>query len=180
MTHPKGVTMGEIKSTLDIIMEKTKGFTMTDEEKKAFKRKEVEGKVEGLLQKFLDGSMSLDRFKREVGAFGHEQYDMARDYMVEACMGRIDPEGDNAPLLDILQSIGGVETEPIRKILSEFYRELEKRQTDRQKLLRKKLEKQGISGSAVIPNIKADSEWVRRASELREKFHQKIDSFPKK
>jgi hypothetical protein len=37
--------MGEIKSTLDIIMEKTRGLTMTAEEKREFQRKEVEGKV---------------------------------------------------------------------------------------------------------------------------------------
>ncbi len=36
--------MGEIKSTLDIIMEKTKGLTMTEEEKGAFRKKEGEGK----------------------------------------------------------------------------------------------------------------------------------------
>ena len=172
--------MGEIKSTLDIIMEKTKGLTMTDEEKKSFKRKDVEGKVKGLLQKFLDGLRNLERFKKEIEAFGDEQYDMAKRCVAEECVGRIDPEGDNAPFLDILENIGGVDTQPMRKSLSEFQRELEKRRTDRGKLQRKKLEKQGISGSAVIPNIKANPEWVRCASELREKFHQKIDSFLKK
>ncbi len=95
-------------------------------------------------------------------------------------MDRIEPEGDNAPFLDILEKIGGVDTQPMRKSLSEFQRELEKRRTDRGKLQRKKLEKQGISGSAVIPNIKADPERVPYVSELREKFHQKIDSFLKK
>jgi hypothetical protein len=37
--------MAEIKSTLDIIMERTKNLTMTDEEKASFRRKEAEGKV---------------------------------------------------------------------------------------------------------------------------------------
>ncbi len=37
--------MGEIRSTMDIIMEKAKGLTMTDEEKEAFRKKETEGKV---------------------------------------------------------------------------------------------------------------------------------------
>ena len=47
--------MGEIKSTMDIIMEKTKGLTMTEEEKAEYKHKELTGKVRGLIQKFLDG-----------------------------------------------------------------------------------------------------------------------------
>jgi hypothetical protein len=37
--------MTEIKSALDIIMEKTKNPSMTEEERKAFQRKEWEGKV---------------------------------------------------------------------------------------------------------------------------------------
>ena len=56
--------MGEIKSTLDIIMEKTKGLTMTEEEKTAFKSKEMEGKVKGALQKFLDGILDVERLKK--------------------------------------------------------------------------------------------------------------------
>lgn len=166
--------MGEVKSTLDIIMEKTKGLTMTDEEKKAFKRKEVEGKVKGLLQKFLDGFRNLEGFKKEIGAFGDEQYDMAKQCVAEECVGRIDPEGDNAPFLDILENIGGVDPQPIRKSLLEFQRELEKRRTDREKLQRKKLEKQGISGSAVIPNIKADPEWNDYVSRLKGAFREKV------
>ena len=169
--------MGEIKSTLDIIMEKTKGLTMTDEEKKAFKRKEVGGKVKGLLQKFLDGSMKLERFKKEIGAFGDEQYDLAKQCVAEECVGRIDPERDNAPFLNVLETIGGVDTEPMRKILTEFYKGLEKRQTDQERILRRRLKKQGISGSAVIPNIKADPEWIRYVSEMRERFHEKVTSF---
>ena len=47
--------MAEIKSTLDIIMEKAKKFSVTEEEKKGFKRQELEGKIKGLVQKALDG-----------------------------------------------------------------------------------------------------------------------------
>ena len=43
--------MAEIKSTLDIIMEKAKRFSVTEEEKKGFKRQELEGKIKGLVQK---------------------------------------------------------------------------------------------------------------------------------
>ena len=37
--------MGEIKSTLDIIMEKTKGLTMTEEEKEGLRRTELAERV---------------------------------------------------------------------------------------------------------------------------------------
>ena len=60
--------MGEIKSTLDIIMEKTKGLTMTEEEKTEYRQQELTGKVRGLIQKFLEGVLKLEKFKVEVAA----------------------------------------------------------------------------------------------------------------
>ena len=60
--------MAEIKSTLDIIMEKAKKFSVTEEEKKGFKRQELEGKIKGLVQKVVDGVMDSERFQVEVTA----------------------------------------------------------------------------------------------------------------
>ena len=57
--------MAEIKSTLDIIMERTKNLTMTDEEKASFRRKEAEGKVKGWIQKYQDGAIGLDKLKSD-------------------------------------------------------------------------------------------------------------------
>lgn len=44
--------MGEIKSTLDIVMEKTKHLSMTHEEKLANEKEEVQAAVRGLAQKY--------------------------------------------------------------------------------------------------------------------------------
>ena len=61
--------MAEIKSTLDLIMEKTKGLTMSDEEKEAFQQKELETKLRGSLQKVMEGRLKLERFQMELDAF---------------------------------------------------------------------------------------------------------------
>ena len=55
--------MAEIKSTLDIIMEKAKKFSVTEEEKQGFKRQELEGKIKGLVQKPSTVSWILRDFK---------------------------------------------------------------------------------------------------------------------
>ena len=77
--------MGEIKSTLDIIMEKTKGLTMSEEEKEAFQKKETEGKVRGFLQRYLDCVIDLERLKAELlglGESGHVKADTSAEYIV--------------------------------------------------------------------------------------------------
>jgi hypothetical protein len=57
--------MGEIKSTLDLVMEKTKDLTLSSEEKKAQKQKEIENRIKGLLQKYQDGFLSKSELKTE-------------------------------------------------------------------------------------------------------------------
>ncbi|HUU81562.1 MAG TPA: hypothetical protein VMW90_08945 [Acidobacteriota bacterium] len=51
--------MREIKSTLEIIMEKAKGLTISADEKEAFQKSETEKKVRRLLQRFIDGLIDL-------------------------------------------------------------------------------------------------------------------------
>ena len=60
--------MAEIKSTLDLVLERTKNLTLTEEEKKSLQRKELEGKIRGWGQKYLDGLMRLSAVNEAVSA----------------------------------------------------------------------------------------------------------------
>jgi len=167
--------MAEIKSTLDIIMEKTKGLTMTDEEKRELKRKEMAGKVKGLVQKFLDNIIDLDKLKVEAAAVGEGHENMFRQVSIQETVGRIEPEGDNEPILELLESTTGMDTGPIREFLIDFEHKLEKERAAHEKGLWKRLKKEGITGSAVIPNLKADSQWRDHVSKQKEKFRDEVE-----
>jgi hypothetical protein len=166
--------MAEIKSTLDIIMEKTKGLTMTDEEKRELKRKEMAGKFKGLIQKFSDSFIDPDGLKMELADLGNGHEDMLRRIIMEEIAGRIKPEGDNGPLLEILESTTGMDTAPIREFTKDFERKLEKERAVHEKGLKKRLKKKGVSGSAVIPNLNADSQWRDYIAKQKEQFRNKV------
>jgi len=166
--------MGEIKSTLDIIMEKTKGLTVTKEEKETFRKKEAEGKVRGLLQRFLDGFIDLERLKNEIGDFGDKHDGIMGEALLRECMGRMAPGADNTKLLDALENALGLDIAPIQKILQDYNHDLEQQRINRQQVIQKKLEESGISGTAVIPNINADQNWIRYLSEMKKGFQEKI------
>jgi hypothetical protein len=167
--------MGEIKSTLDIIMEKTKGLTVTKEEKERFRKKEAEGKVRGLLQRFLDGFIDSERLKNEMGDLGNKHYGMITEALLRECMGRMAPGADNTKLLDALENAVGLDIAPIQKILRDYNLDREQQKMDRQQAIQKKLEESGISGTAVIPNINADQDWIRYLSEMKKEFQEKIE-----
>ena len=166
--------MGEIKSTLDIIMEKTKGLTMTEEEKETFRKKETEGKVRGLLQRFLDGFIDAERLKDEIRSLGEKRYAMAREALFRECKDRMEPGADNTILLDALENAAGLDIAPIQKIILDYNQDLEQQKMDRKQVLQKNLKGLGISGSAVIPNIHADQEWIRHLSEMNRGFQKKL------
>ena len=172
--------MGEIKSTLDIIMEKTKGLNISDEEKKAFKEQEMAGKVKGLIQKFLDGTLDMDQLRVKVTGLVEKGGDMVKRLLREESVSRIQLEVNNEPLLRLLWEITGSEADSLREVLKEFEERLEKGKDAREKELKRELEKQGVSGSAVLPNINADPEWSRYVSEITGAFQERITSYRQK
>jgi len=164
--------MGEIKSTMDIIMEKTKGLTMTEEEKKAFKRQEMEGKVKGLVQKFTDGVFDKEKLRIEITALQEKDKAMIDAIIREESVARIELGEDNEPLLEILESILDMNTEPIRDMLDRYEGKLSREREARERVLMNQLKKRGISGSAVVPNIEADLEWGQQLKEMKRAFKE--------
>ena len=169
--------MGEIRSTLDIIMEKTKGLTMSEEERRAFKEQEMEGKVKGLIQKFLDGGLDMVKLKMEMTVLAETNEDMVRMMIRKESIPRIEIGENNAPILGILEETTGLDTVPIRTALKDFEGKLEQEKGVREKELIKSLNKKGLSGSAVLPNLEADPEWGQRVSKMRNEFQKKLGSY---
>jgi hypothetical protein len=166
--------MAEIKSTLDIIMEKAKNLTVTEEEKVAFKRKELEGKIRSFVQKYLDSFIDLDRLKAELTPLRREGEDMVRELIKEDMLGRIQFGQNNDPLLDMLSKTIGVNTGPIKELLNQFEKRMDREKESREKILEEELRTRGISGSAVIPNLNGDQKWLRTVSELNQLFREKM------
>ena len=88
--------MAEIKSTLDLIMEKTRGLTMTEEEKRELREKDLVGKVRGLVQKYLDGALDMDRFREKAAALAGEAVTEFSRILTKEVLSRIEPESDKA------------------------------------------------------------------------------------
>lgn len=166
--------MAEIKSTLDIIMEKAKKFSVTEEEKKGFKRQELEGKIKGLVQKVVDGVMYPERFQVEVTALQRKEKELVDRILKEEVVARIELGANNEALLRMLEYIAGPASPAVRKALAEFEKKSEKQKESRRKTLLESFKKKGISGSAVLPNLDADPEWARIREGLRRQLQEEI------
>ncbi|MEW6188230.1 MAG: hypothetical protein AB1585_21130 [Thermodesulfobacteriota bacterium] len=149
--------MAEIKSTLDLIMEKTKGLSMTPREKEALRQEEWLKKARGLIQKFLDGWMDLDKVKEEI--LLKETPPEWEGLIKKEVLAGLAPETDNGKRLELLRDLLQIPAEPYLKVFEDFNRRMEQEKQRQETLLRQGLAAQGISGSAVQPNLETAPSW---------------------
>ena len=168
--------MGEIKSTLDLVMEKTKNLSLSAEEKQAHKTQEIESRIRGLLQKFKDEAMSADHFKSGYQKL-QKDYDLPdHTHLITGLCGQIELGADNQNLIELLAEFGVSKIEGLTSVLQEFQTVRDTAADQRRGILKDQLSQTHfVSGSAVVPNLENDDGWQKAAEEIREKYGALLD-----
>lgn len=166
--------MAEIRSTLDIIMEKTRDMTVTPEDRQAFLRQEWEGRIRGLLQKVSEGFLTPEALARELTDQDERNREVALETLRRECLERIDPDADNKPLLALMEGVLHMNCEGLIQDLERYGSSVEKVQSLARERLERQLKEEGIWGSAVLPNIQKDPEWNKEQEERRNSFRSRL------
>ena len=168
--------MGEIKSTLELVLEKTKHLTLSEQEKEEQKHNELKMKVAGLLQKYLDKMIKKEQMEKEL-AHLQETYGLA-DYkfLSDEIIDRLGLDTDNGPLLRLLKEFSGQDVTEI-ELIDKNYQDAVQSATQKNtaKAKRDLEEKYGISGSAIVPNLDADDSWKMELQGIKDEFQQKLE-----
>jgi len=167
--------MAEIKSTLDLIMERTKDLTMTVDEKKALQRKEWEGRVKGWVQKYIGGTIPLEDLKIQVESCQSKIQELP-DIIKAEVVQHIHPENDNASLLQLLEELLDTDAKPIVDLITLFQNNLNASMIARRKAMKKALEQKKVFGSSVVPNLDHDGEWQEYLQKYRLDFKKQLSS----
>lgn len=152
--------MAEIKSTIDLIMERTKNLSASPEERDAWHRKEREKHIRSLIQRLLDYSLTLDDVKDELEKEKKNgRAAEAMEHLKNALAFHIDPEADNERLFRIANELAGIPEKRMQDTLRSCQAEFFAGKTALTERQRGELESLGITGSAVLPNAEADPQW---------------------
>ena len=159
--------MGEIKSTLDLVMARTRHLSLSDEEKRRQRAEAFEKRLQGLLQQYADGALDLEAFGERTAALQTEMKIKERQMVIAGVIQRIDPDGDNAPWLTLLGREFPALGEEIKDILDDHLLKRAdilsvEKQGQRERLLRE----HDISGTAVVPHPGADPACRQRLADL--------------
>jgi len=165
--------MGEIKSTLDLVMEKTRHLTLSQEEKKEQKHIEVNKRLKGLLQKYQDNLLKREHLEKELDSL-RKAYDLKVDKMLSRMLlDGLKLGHKNESLLELLNEICGLDISGLETLLHDFRDAVGFASAKRIKEVKTDLaEKRFISGSAVVPNLETDNELILTVKEIKDKFDQ--------
>ena len=166
--------MAEIKSTLNIIMEKTKDLTMTEAEREQLLREEWAGKIKGWVQNYQDNLINLETLRSELRKEGKERYFELQKILKKEILNRIEPDTDNCNLFKILENVLDIRREPLESAINRFQEEVALERTSKLESLKSQLSQMGISGSAVIPNLNNDTQWNRYYQERKNDFRKEV------
>ncbi len=168
--------MGEIKSTLDLVLEKTKNLTLSPEEKEKQKQKEIENRIKGLMQKYQDRLLSKNQLITDYEILKKDYNLSQNNTLITEITKRIEPDEDNQPLLEVLQECCTLDTTAIENIIENFRKAYQKASQNRMEWLKEKLARQyNISGTAVIPNLDADEKWRQEISKMRAGYDDQLN-----
>ena len=165
--------MSEIKSTLDLVMEKTRHLTLSREEKKAQQQIEVKKRLQGLLQKYQDNLLRKENLKKELGNL-KIAYELNVDKMLaDLILNSLKLGRDNNGFLELLSEIFGLNLSGFETIFQNFNDAVKSATKKRVGQIKTDLSKNRfISGHAVVPNLESDREWLSTLGHIMDGFDQ--------
>jgi hypothetical protein len=168
--------MAEIKSTLDIIMEKTENLTMTEEEKGELRRKELERKIKGWVQKYMDNLINQEKLKSELKKEGKDKYPDLQEILKKEILERLQLDDNNVKIFQLIKGILNIKKDPFVKIIKDFQKEVTREKSKILENIKKQLTKRRIFGSAVIPNVSLDTNWGNHYKNLEGEYKKRLKS----
>jgi hypothetical protein len=176
--------LGEIKSAIELAMERTKNLVMDDDEKREFARKNLEDKLRAAVRRFLEGMVTGEDFLHEYNDLPGDRaareallLDMVADEFQTSA-------ADNEKLFSLLEligeDIGGGLAEEARTLKGWFTRELGTQDEEIRKRIIARLLEMGISGSAVQPNISAWEESQDAARQIGGLVRDRLQKWKKR
>ena len=170
--------MGEIKSTLELALERTRKLAITQEEREEIKRQELLKKATGLSHRYVEGHVPLQEVLREIERMADQEKSKVKKLLLSQWMEALSLESNHERLFDGIESFGGMNVSDLRKkfqlLVSEYQMERKKAGQDIERQAIEDLRTEDISGTAVVPRLEGDPKWKECTQALNASFHKRV------
>jgi hypothetical protein len=168
--------MGEIKSTIDLVMEKTRDMKLTEEEKQKIEQEKEYRKAQGLVARLLQGDQTVEMFLQDAEGASEQVGSELLQALIEGL--RLRGEYFTKGLEALERWKGAAARRSIKRMRDlglQFGQALQKRKRKVRAELWKELAERGVQGSAVEPNVEVSPLWERTVQSLEEEFEPRLN-----
>ncbi|MFQ5843214.1 MAG: hypothetical protein ACE5I8_12355 [Thermodesulfobacteriota bacterium] len=170
--------MGEIKSTWDIVMEKTKCMKVTPRDREGIKRGELASRVNEIFHRYMGAHGDQAYLQKELEAVQREERGVIKRELLFLLVDNIDLSTDNAEVItgiEILKGKPAAKTlENLRLLASEFKTSRDERAREIEGTFLRRLAAMGISGSAVHVSLEGKRDRVGVLEGLQREYGNRL------
>lgn len=171
--------MSEIKTTLELALERTKKISISEEDREEIKQKETALKVNSLFHRYQEGHLPLNEVLKEIERMDQRTRARVKETLLSQWIDALSLNEEDERLLRGIAVLKGQEMHEVRTkldhLLSQYRKEREKVEQEMKGQLEAVLRSEGIYGSAVEPNVENDPIWRENLENLRQFYHAKLE-----
>jgi hypothetical protein len=175
--------MSEIKSAVEIALEKTKGLDLSREEKEKLREEEIDQKARSLVTRYLEVDFNFRDCEKELSRIDPEQRPQLEKRILHEFGGAIQLDRDNDLIFQGIEALQPKAAGPLGELKSLLKRYREKREREYRQTeenLQARFASLRISGSAVQVNVDGSQEWERSLAAFQPPFEKELRSLKEK
>jgi hypothetical protein len=144
------------------MMERTSGMTLSSEERESLRKEDLRKRARGFKIKLLESPSAVEEMSSALEDYPPEDRDLLQDLVWEEMVESLPVDREILHHIELMEKLrqGKSKGPTLREIRSRFKTLIKDQADERHKILareRKKLAALGISGSAVVPKIPAQT-----------------------
>lgn len=172
--------MAEIKSSIEIAMEKTKGLILSREEMQKIKDEELRTKAQSLVHRFLEVDFHLREVEKELAKLEGNQKKILEQLIWQQLIEAIDLDRDNDLIFEGLASLRPGSSpliKQVKNLLTEYQEKKNSVFAETTAVILNNLEKKGISGSSIQPKVVESKEYTEALAKIKLPLVTKLQKF---
>ena len=164
--------MAKIKSTLDLIMEKTRHLSLNEEERDALEQQQLRQRVQASLVRYLKGERDANYLAHQLDLLPPENREEGKKLSLELLTDRLSPLKDNQRILEAVEKLlGEAGRERWQKVLGPLQRrfvdDLRQAREAAADRCREALAAAGLKGPALLARVDEKDPTWREEQETR-------------
>jgi hypothetical protein len=179
LSEERSKPMGEIKSTLELAMERTKKFAVSEKEKEEIKQKEVLQKATSLFHRYREGHLPLNNILKEIEKMEKKTAITVKKLLLSQWIDVLSLEDDDERIFKGIESLKGRSIDEVKQkfhsLLSQYLSEKEKVKEEVKVQFTEALRKEGIYGNALEPQIEGGELWKKENEKLDQIYKVKLE-----